>query len=1048
MVNESKVAAGRTFVRSQNNLIKIARMYGFDHSRSAAQCKTAWSELQAILPADPNELFLLGVSEGKLLLDGVPVESTPAERAFGDLLSASGLASLGFSSRITPQEFGEFVKVVAAVGTKPASLVAHLKAAFGEKGSPGIRINEIRFVAEEAEGSSVAAHLVVKTMDPQKSQMQQFLNDPEKLLQMIIAAEGMESGATGGAGSAGPAGAPGTGVGGFGPGTGFVPGGTGESGGGFAGARTGGEGGGGSYYAAGPAGDEIIRGASGLPSDYVPAGSGAMPAGASPGGTAGGGSAAGTGGMGTGSAGSSGGAGFPAGASPAGSAAMPGGTATGGFYAGDAAGGLPGAGLAGAAAGAGPFAAGGRAGEASGFGPAWRTLEFRTARALDVCCEEDIVRVVRLLAGIHGATQPGTPGPDPAAVKRDFDEMPLNAKDLLRQSLASLPSGAVGQKTDTQMLIKLAENLAIRYALKRFERGEVKVNAVRQMLDRMSGEIDNLKKILTAYEEKMSKAGIYYESHADLLDRQFWAAVPESGKRAVLTSEEAYCVPPRNVKQYVTELLDRGSAGAAADILLSYARCVSHLAVDARRKAAIGMSELAELYARAAGELLNTAIKLVGQQVCEETVPEVESLLSAAFVRLSQEAASRRNFSGMKNALDTVTHVERLRPAVAQSLRPRIGVENRLPDFIEEAVRGKEVNPGLVEVMRRVPRAAVEQLMGRFNRAERREECSRVFELVSALGQDAAEHLRHILRDRPPAEAAATVGLMSLLDMPALEELLPVKLREWERPQHDLLVREVASAGSPERGRLLGGLLERLDPLVWSQAIDELGMSGDRRAAQVLLPLAAGELSDKSESYVRVKAIEALGRLGFAAAAPVLRAVVEARNIWRWASPHELRVVAAQSLIVIDPEWARDFLPRSALTPDELALGPLAPSHDSPWLRQRRYLRVSLPRSMSAAAETSHGEYRLSTQLLSLGGGMAACESKLAAGTQASLKLSSGLRPLRARVLMRKAGPQLAGFEIVDMELEDRGRLRKLLSGFGRLPGALHLDASHRNAAA
>ena len=114
------------------------------------------------------------------------------------------------------------------------------------------------------------------------------------------------------------------------------------------------------------------------------------------------------------------------------------------------------------------------------------------------------------------------------------------------------------------MLLRLAEHLAIRFALDRYERGEVRVNAVRQMLDRMSQEITGLRKILGAQEEKMVQAGMVVESQADALDRQFWAGVPESGKRAVLNSPEAWCVPPRNVRQYVQELQARGDDVATA----------------------------------------------------------------------------------------------------------------------------------------------------------------------------------------------------------------------------------------------------------------------------------------------------------------------------------------------------------------------------------------------------------------------------------------------------------------------------------------------------
>ena len=59
------------------------------------------------------------------------------------------------------------------------------------------------------------------------------------------------------------------------------------------------------------------------------------------------------------------------------------------------------------------------------------------------------------------------------------------------------------------------------------------------------------RQILRVQEDKMSKAGILVESHADILDRMFWAEIPEAGKKSVLLSGEAACVPPRNIRQFV-----------------------------------------------------------------------------------------------------------------------------------------------------------------------------------------------------------------------------------------------------------------------------------------------------------------------------------------------------------------------------------------------------------------------------------------------------------------------------------------------------------------
>ena len=76
-------------------------MYGYDHKRTEAQFETAWNELQQGLPTAGDSGFLLGVSDNKLLLDGIPLETGNAERSFATLLNTAGLASLHFSKDVT-----------------------------------------------------------------------------------------------------------------------------------------------------------------------------------------------------------------------------------------------------------------------------------------------------------------------------------------------------------------------------------------------------------------------------------------------------------------------------------------------------------------------------------------------------------------------------------------------------------------------------------------------------------------------------------------------------------------------------------------------------------------------------------------------------------------------------------------------------------------------------------------------------------------------------------------------------------------------------------
>ena len=896
--SDPTVPNARAFVRSLNVLLKYARLYGLEHTRSAAQLESAWTELQDAVHVSGSAGLLLGASGSQLLLDGVPLESTPAERSFADLLTTAGVASICFTPAAEREDFAKFVRAFIETGPKAASLSDRLEEQFGGQTTTGIRVNEIRFVAEDSgyTDARVAAQLTIKTLGSDAERIQDWFRSPEKMIQLIAAAEGSH-------------GAPG-----------------GE-----------------------------IRG-------Y--AGSGASV------------------GVGSGS-----------GAGPA----APGNGAT----------------LTGGAA------AGAESGTGTGSGG---------AAPLD---EAGLQSLLKLLVQFGEAQNAKAPHMDQSAWQQRLSLLPQNAQVTLRQAIAGVAASAPTAKMDEGTLLRIAEDLAIRFALDRFQRGEVRVNAVRQMLDKMGQELETLRKLLKSREEKMASAGMNVESHADVLDRQFWAAVPDANKRTVLTSTEAWCIPPRNVQQYVEELLGRGEADAAGDILLHYASCVRNKDADARRKAAIGLGQLAQLYSRAASQRLEEALAQIGQQMAEEKDAELQTLLSAAFVRLSQESATRRYYRAMQQALDSLNRLEASRPSWVQSLRPRIGVENRVPEFIEEALTAEAMPEGLVDVLVRVPQAAAEHLAIRLARSGRRSEREHVVELAHTVGPYCIKHLKDTLRDDPPAKAASVVGLLSRLDPVALEDLLPKRLATSPRSFHDAMVRQLSIAGAPERGKLLAETLELIEPMILPLALDEIGMCGDANTATKLLRLAEGEILMQSSEYLRVKAIEALGRMRAPAAAGHLRRFVEARKTFGWAYPEEIRMAAAQALLKLDPAWIEAFLPHSGLDRKVMSLAPLDPIPERDFVRHRRYRRIRLPRQVPAVITSARGKYTSAISVLSLEGGLLSGDLQLAVGTEATLKIPAGLRSISMQAMVRFVRSQQAGFELVGMGLEDRSKLRRLLVSLG-----------------
>jgi len=857
-------------------------MYGYEHKRTEAQFEITWNELQQGLPTAGDSGFLLGVSDNKLLLDGVPLETGQTERSFAQLLNTAGLASLHFSKDVTVEDFTRLVRAFTLAGSKAQDVARQIKEALsgGSKQST-IKINEVKFVAADplTGDVSVAAQIAAQTLGPE---FKQWLNDPQKLLQLIAAAEGANAGGGG------------------------QPGGV-----------------------------------------VVPFGS------------------------------------------------------------------VP------------NIAAGGGNGQATGTGAGAATAPAWEGGVVPLQ-EAEVVQAIRLLTRF-GQVQ-GDPSVRPEDLQKDLGEVDPNTRLNLQQLLGTLAAKATTEQEDTPLLMKAAEHMAIRFALERYSKGEVKVNAVHQMMEHMSRQMDSLRQILKLQEEKMNKAGILVESHADILDRMFWAEVPESGKKTVLLSNEAPCVPPRNLRQFVEVLLDRDDKQTSAEILDNYSACLANKEQEPRRKTAIGLSQLADLYARLGGEAMGEAIHRVSEQLCVEKDPELQSLLSAAFVRLSQEASEAKNYQAVNAVCSGMEMLLQQRPVMVNDLRPRVGVENRIPEFIEEALRYDPVPADLMVVLRRTCQSGAEHLADRFFRCMRRDECDRMVELVKAMGSPALTQLREILRTGQARQASAVVGLLSRLDVGTLLELLPARLPEWNRFYHDIVVRQIAYGAAPDRGRTLLELAEVLDAVVLPESLDEIGMSGDLTAAPPLIAMAKpGEAASRSP-FVQLKAIESLGRLRDMESLTLLRDIVEAKKTFGWIHHRELRIAAAQSLSKTDPRYSAQILSDSGIEPDELAIAPLDTAPACPWVRQRRYERMVLSRTIGATIGSSWGKSKILIRELSLGGGMGTKEDNLRIGSEADLEISVGMRSkIRAHVLLRRARVNEVGFEIVNTDLESRYRLRRLL---------------------
>ena len=1099
----TRAMAARAFVRSLNILLKFARMYDFGHPRTKKQYETAWSELQSALGSDNEAGVLLSVSGDQLLLDGMSLESAAAEKSFARMLSGAGIASIHFSPKVTQASLAKFVRgFPTGTGAKPAQLVEQLKAAL--EGDPHIHVNEICFVPADSAiaKSSVAAHITARTLGMDSAAANELFNDPEKLLQLIVAAEGTKGSGGRGAGSGGPGGGDGSGAGsgsggsGDGSGTGNAGDGDGQG----YGSGSGGLGGGLGVGGGSDTGTWNIIGAGdggGAPLDPNAGGfwlnkDGSSGTGSGPGaGTGAGipgaaavtGSAVGT--RGTGSGGNAGGSGTwnIVGGSAESTPIDPN---AGGFWlskedssgrarTGGSARGVAGAttvhgGGTGHGEGSGDF--GGGSGSSSGVGNSggsnsriWRvppgastnpdaggpgrwanaTSGIRVGRSsraagpgsmsvetgLMTLQEDELQGILQVLAQIARTGDGAKDKLDPNAFQSRLSTLPRRARFTISQALSALAAQAPTESSDRPTLLKLAEHIAIRFALESYERGDIEVNSVRQLLDEMNTELDGLRKIMGVYEEKMARAGIEVQSHVELLAQQFWSEVAEDKKKAVLESADAWCVPAAKVREYVEALQTRGESEAAIGILRNYASCITNKTNQPRRQAAMGLAELASLYANTDERLLIDVIRQIGVQLPEERDSEMQSLVGAAFVRMSQEATKKRSYAAIQRSVELIDYVETEHPGMGKNLRPKIAIENRLPEFIDEALKEGNVQSGLADLLRRMPGPSSQQLAIRFSRAGFREDCELLVSMMGLLGPEGLEHLREQLLRGTPNEAIDTVGMLARIDREMLEKMLPDRMKEWKRTAHDRVVRQIAASGASERGRLLLDIFDLLDGTIRPLAIDEIGMAGEQSADMKLLRLAEGDLPSGGTDYLRLKAIEALGRLRTTGAEVLLRKISEARKAFRWANPSELRVVAAQAMEKIDPEWVRSFIPKSGLSVAEFSIEPLDADPESSAIRQRRYPRLRLEHPVSATTTSLKDNCQLEIPEMTLGGGIAVCEQSLYPGSIVSLKMNASAKSVKAQMIVRDANTQARAFEVVDMDLEERAKLRKLLVQLG-----------------
>jgi HEAT repeat protein len=293
--------------------------------------------------------------------------------------------------------------------------------------------------------------------------------------------------------------------------------------------------------------------------------------------------------------------------------------------------------------------------------------------------------------------------------------------------------------------------------------------------------------------------------------------------------------------------------------------------------------------------------------------------------------------------------------------------------------------------------------------------------LVQAAGQPVLGALETRLYEPGRQRVATAIHLLASADANRLATALPRALAKWEWSLQDLAVSELARWTNPPvvaaAARAFLDAVAHAHWLVVPCIIDHLGFWRERAAVPMLLKMAAGEYPGLGDMYIRIKAVEALGRMREEESTPVLRQIVRGRSGLTHTEPAALRRVAEEALELLETG-------DSTVRPLGSALDLTKSGKE--YARPRRYPRVHPPTPIAATIAGTHpSEVRVQT--ISLGGAFLESGRHVALGDSMRLEIRAGLRRIHSTAVVRNITAQGAGVEFIHMKPDDRERLRHLV---------------------
>jgi len=641
---------------------------------------------------------------------------------------------------------------------------------------------------------------------------------------------------------------------------------------------------------------------------------------------------------------------------------------------------------------------------------------------------DDLEATLRLLARLTPPLEAArniSPEEAARAIHGAMEEASRETVRLLLSSVTQYPPRD-GERPQPYLL-RLSESLMFEFLGPEFSAGTLTAPGVRPMFHRLAEVLVNAGGYsgphASAHLSSFASAWAT-DTHREKLIEKFWLELPPREKSAVLRGADVWCVPIVALKQNLGQLAASGADAPrreARTILLNYARRIDSTEGGVSRAVAAGLNELSSIIEslwpnQVPEDLSRGTLKALEK----ETTPETAALLAAFLENLGRVAVTRGDYASFEFILDAL---EKAPHDVAHdhisALAHRLVAQDRWLLLVDASLANRALDPVLPRLLQRDPDRLLDRLTLLLTEPHAAEFLPAMARLVRTIGVPVLNLLETRLYEARRQRVSAAIKLLAAADADRLLRGFARALASWEWNLQDLAVSELArpanAASAQSAAFVFSAVLADAHPLVVPMMIDQIGLAQETSAVPQLMEIAAGEHDVLRDQFVRIKAIEALGRMCAQDAAELLRTLASRRDGLTYAEPAGLRAAAEDALASLED---RPASARAAFA--------AAGNSNSSFVVPRRYTRVPLESPLRAQIEGTHaGLARVKT--ISLGGAYLESPKKLNVGDSIKLEVRSGLRKIHFTAVVRNIGAEGNGVEFVHMKDEDREKLRKLV---------------------